>query len=290
MPPPSATATWRQRERNGAPTVGAAEAIEVARCLFTSVGLGEYPSLLLASLRKLAPFDIYSVTVFTPNAKPIMLDGNLEDFVPRRIIDNFLSGTYLLDAVFTACCSGVPPGLYRLSELAPDNYFSSDFYNSADFHPCVSDQAGSLAEEIVYMARPSGDIYLVLSLMRGNARSAFTDTEVNNLELVGPVVLTTLADHWRALIPQDIPCTTERATSRLDEAINSFANGKLSPREQTIVSLLLRGHSTLSVAYTLAIAEGTAKVHRRNIYDKLGISSQAQLFLMFCSHIISIWG
>ncbi|MEI9402543.1 helix-turn-helix transcriptional regulator [Mesorhizobium argentiipisi] len=269
--------------------IGASEAIAFANHLFTTVRHDEYPDRLVQSLRELAPFEIYSATIFMPNRHPILLHGNLDDFASAQVIETFLTATYLLDAVYTACCAAVEPGLYRLSDLAPDNYFSSDFYNSADFHPCVSDQAGSLAEEIVYMARPTEGLYVVLSLMRTNSVLPFSADEFSDLKLVAPVVLETMSHHWQAAVGKALESDANVAApvSTLDRAFATFANDKLSPREQTIVCLLLRGHSTLSVAHNLDIAEGTAKVHRRNIYDKLGISSQAQMFLMFCSHIIN---
>lgn len=266
--------------------LGAKDAIEFARTLFTHVGMAGYPTTLINALRAIAPFEIYTVTVFGINRTPIFLFGNLEQFVSPIVIEKFLAGTYLLDAVYSACCENVPPGLYRLSDLAPDNYFASDFYNSADFHPCVSEDAGSLAEEIVYMAKPLENIYLVVSLMRRKGLSAFAPEEFDNLKLVEPVVLETMVEHWHSTVSKAYQPETLTADSTMEKAFATFAKDKLSPREQTIVSLLLRGHSTLSVAHNLDIAEGTAKVHRRNIYDKLRITSQAELFLMFCSHVI----
>lgn len=282
----SETKNVRPENRDLVPTLKVSEAICIAHEILNSCGLASYIDTLLNSIKKIAPFDIYTTTIFRPNHKPIMLAGNLQDYVPRRTIENFLSVTYLLDAVYTACCSGVQPGLYRLSDLAPDNYFSSDFYNSADFHPCISNQVGSLAEEIVYMARPFDGVYLVLSLMRRKEFSIFTQEEFANLNALAPIVLDTMIKHWRLQIPNDATSSRNQTSSGLEEAFSTFATHKLSPREQTIVSLLLRGHSTLSIAYSLNIAEGTAKVHRRNIYEKLGISSQGQLFLKFFAHIL----
>lgn len=262
-------------------------AVAFARELYQSTGRHEYPAVLFSALRKVAPFDIYTVTVFSASARPFFLFGNLAEFVSSKVIDKFLSGTYLLDAVYTACCEGVAPGLYRLTELAPDNYFSSDFYNSSDFHPCVSDDAGSLAEEIVYMAKPTDDLYLVISLMRRKGDTPFDEAEFDNLKLLQDVVIETSVEHWKQSVSSSVAVDSS-SQSTLEKAVATFAKDKLSPREQTIVSLLLRGHSTLSVAHNLDIAEGTAKVHRRNIYDKLGITSQAEMFLMFCAHIINI--
>jgi DNA-binding CsgD family transcriptional regulator len=49
----------------------------------------------------------------------------------------------------------------------------------------------------------------------------------------------------------------------------------------TIVKLVLKGHSNLSLAAVLSLSPNTVKVHRRQIYSKLAISSQAELFRLF---------
>jgi DNA-binding NarL/FixJ family response regulator len=41
------------------------------------------------------------------------------------------------------------------------------------------------------------------------------------------------------------------------------------------------GHSTKSIARELGIAPGTVMVHKRNLFSKLGITSQYELFSRF---------
>jgi DNA-binding CsgD family transcriptional regulator len=67
----------------------------------------------------------------------------------------------------------------------------------------------------------------------------------------------------------------------MELAFERFGQAVLSPREQVVVQLILRGHSAHSIARSLAIAEGTVKNHRKSIYAKLGISSQQELFSQF---------
>ena len=55
----------------------------------------------------------------------------------------------------------------------------------------------------------------------------------------------------------------------------------LTPRETSIVEMVLRGHSSEAIALRLGISTGTVKVHRRNVYRKLGISSQTQLLSVY---------
>ena len=68
---------------------------------------------------------------------------------------------------------------------------------------------------------------------------------------------------------------------RLETAVEQFGGEILTRREREVVRLLLRGHSVKSTAGVLDLAPGTVKIHRRNIYAKLGISSQSQLFSRF---------
>ena len=69
------------------------------------------------------------------------------------------------------------------------------------------------------------------------------------------------------------------------QAYQQFGGKLLSEREREIVALVLQGHSTESIAGRLDISPGTVKIHRRNIYRKLGIGTQAGLFASFLRFI-----
>jgi DNA-binding CsgD family transcriptional regulator len=55
----------------------------------------------------------------------------------------------------------------------------------------------------------------------------------------------------------------------------------LSPREKDVLELMLRGYSTEVSAQRLNIARETLRRHRKNIYKKLDVSSQTDLFALF---------
>lgn len=62
---------------------------------------------------------------------------------------------------------------------------------------------------------------------------------------------------------------------------------ELSARERELVSLVLAGHPTATIAQRLGITVGTAKNHRRRIYDKLDITTERELFLQFFEHALA---
>ena len=60
---------------------------------------------------------------------------------------------------------------------------------------------------------------------------------------------------------------------------------ELSARERQLVGLILSGHPTARIAARMSITVGTAKNHRRRIYEKLDITTERELFLQYFDHL-----
>ncbi len=73
---------------------------------------------------------------------------------------------------------------------------------------------------------------------------------------------------------------------RIETAFRSIGEGVLTPRERQVVELTLRGHSADAIGKRLGISSGTVRIHRRNIYSKLRISSQGELFSEFINAML----
>ena len=52
-------------------------------------------------------------------------------------------------------------------------------------------------------------------------------------------------------------------------------------REREVVEFVLKGYSSDAIGKILEISPGTVRIHRKNIYAKLGINSQGALFSQF---------
>lgn len=100
------------------------------------------------------------------------------------------------------------------------------------------------------------------------------------------MVMSMARRHWEHLVPDgsDSQPADKPAAQYIEQAFETFAPSRLTQREQSIVSLILRGHSSISIGRILEIAEGTVKIHRKHIYAKLDISSQTELFNLFIKH------
>jgi DNA-binding CsgD family transcriptional regulator len=255
--------------------------------LINCVGTQPFMAELDKALQGVAPFQLTGAFAYSPTAKPQLLHNGMTSVFSPVVMERYLQATYLLDCVYTSCKAQTPAGLYRLRDLAPDAFFEGEYYNSPDVHPCISLESGTLAEEIVFLVPMQHDAYVAHSLMRHNGMKLFTPQEFNALKNLEPQVRAFLARHFQNVNPPNIE--TEQPVDQhfgLEPVFATFCKTELTARERAIVSYVLRGHSSQSIGNILNIAEGTVKNHRKHIYAKLKISSQAELFALFVRHAI----
>jgi DNA-binding CsgD family transcriptional regulator len=77
----------------------------------------------------------------------------------------------------------------------------------------------------------------------------------------------------------------EQPDTAMNAALDSFGADCLTKREREITRMILKGHSSKSIAKQLHISLGTVKVHRKNIHTKLDTSSNSDIFTLFLEHL-----
>jgi len=263
--------------------LGNAEWIALLSQCIDSIGTETFSSNLVTALKSITQID-YSVSfAYHQNEKPICL---LQTFSPAKrtiFVDDYLNGPYLLDPFFKACDRKVDTGLYRLRDIAPDRFYQSEYYRSYYV------QTG-LAEEICYIVYPVSGVAVAISLMRAGDSSRFSAREFKLLGSIVPIINSLAQRHWQDLHIRfdDQPSglkTSDNRTIIEDTVINALFGSRITPRETQVVAQVLEGHSSDAIARSLGISVGTVRIHRRNIYAKLQISSQQELFSIFFQKI-----
>ncbi len=200
-------------------------------------------------------------------------------------VDDYLKGPYLLDPFFKACGRKIDTGLYRLRDVAPDRFYQSEYYRSYYV------QTG-LAEEICYTFYLSNGVAVAISLMRSGDSSRFSALEFRLLNSVVPIINSLCQRHWH-----DLPNRFENESTGLEkresqtiieDTVGALFGKRITPRETQVVAQVLEGHSSESIARNLGISVGTVRIHRRNVYGKLQISSQQELFSIFFQKIKTV--
>jgi DNA-binding CsgD family transcriptional regulator len=224
-------------------------------------------------LRALVGFDYAVVFAYRGADRPADLFSTFDSEQYRIFVSLYQEGPYLLDPFYSAAT--LPrPGTWRMRELAPDRFFASEYYRSYYV------QTG-LSEEIGFFVPVDGGVTVVLSLMRSEKAGAFRPAEYDLLRKAYPLVAALVQSRWPALTSRFDSRNTSARRHNAGRTAPAWTNQKLTEREKAIIELVLQGHSSESIGLRLGAATGTVKVHRRNIYRKLGISSQTQLMSLY---------
>lgn len=231
-----------------------------------------FPDALVAAIRTLVPVESVLIGLEQREQAPTLL---YETGIPRhyreRIIRRYYSRGYLLDPFCLAVERGLPAGFYHLAEVAPDNFFSSEYYKTYYL-------AAGAVEDCYYILDLSPEAKVSISLYNGLTATPFTADQLARLRALEPMVGDLGYRHWR---PSLQASPVRSGGWHLPEAFQDFGRDWLTKREREVCHLLLRGHSAKSSARELAISPETIRMHRKNLYTKLGIGSQAELFALF---------
>ncbi|WP_260464123.1 helix-turn-helix transcriptional regulator [Burkholderia sp. Bp8963] len=177
-----------------------------------------------------------------------------------------------LDPFYIANREAPQSGLFRLSDVAPECFRDTDYYTRYFTHNVVED-------EVQYNARLDDTRTLCLSL---GSKQRFSPEQVALLDLMRPWVSALMRQRlgFEREPAEPAPARAAGARGRFELAMARLGT-PLTARELDVVRLILSGRSNKEVAGKLAISAETVKVHRRNIYGKLSINSQSELFSLF---------
>ncbi len=261
--------------------------LDVAK-LVQAIDTDQFPHVLQHICENAAPFDGTVIYAYNGDTPPIDLfhSGDSHE------LDDYQSRAYLLDPFYHAARSNIAAGLYHLKDLAPDHFFRSDYYHSYYSSTKIIDEIGIFVPLARDNTSPSNKTYIIVSLSREEGSARFRKKEVDRLSQIEPVIREAVIQHWKnpeilelTNIPKNgrydaLPVRVQKSTAKLDKP-------NLTNREAEVVSLILRGYSSVSISSLLEISVSTVKVHRKNIYAKMHISSQAELFSMFLPLLVN---
>jgi DNA-binding CsgD family transcriptional regulator len=195
-------------------------------------------------------------------------------------IDGFVNGAFLLDPFYRAAIDLRSSGLHRLSDLAPEGFKKTEYYRS--YFKCTG-----IKDEIGYIIHLSNNQFINISLGRLGLTQRFNRTQLGILKDIEPIIESICNLQWDSK-DKNISDKTNELPGQLDSALKYFGTAYLTDRETQVVQLFLHGHSTKSIAERLGISPETVKLHRKNSYAKLDVSSQAELFYLFIDSLASL--
>jgi len=250
--------------------------------MIAAIGTDSFARELSNTLKGIAHFDYTVIFGYLGAARPMDLFDDFPKHKRKVFVEDYQEGPYLLDPFFLACGNQVEPGLYRIRDLAPDRFFQGEYFRSYYART-------GLAEEIGFFIELPGKAIVVVSLMR--AEKAFSAKEFRQLGQFWPIVRAACQQHWRDLSASfgngDRTPSGSNLHQSVELAFMKFGEDQLTPRERQVVEFTLKGHSAEAVGRILEISPGTVRIHRRNVYSKLRIRSQGELFSRFIETLVT---
>ena len=245
--------------------------------LVPAVGTDDFPRQLVAMLKQLVRCDDATIIVYPGTDLPVIEYFEVPSGAENSTLDIYLKGAFLLDPFYLAASRDGVFGVFRLSELAPKDFRSSDYYKSWYRNCGYQDECG-------YLIQTHAEGFINISLGKNTARATFTKREIAVLQDIRPVVDMLCRQHWEDAVTRS-PGVNLRG--KLHAALTDFGCSLLTEREAQVINLVLHGHSTKTLAEKLSISMETVKLHRKHAYSKLEVSSQAELFYLFLDSLMS---
>lgn len=193
-----------------------------------------------------------------------------DERVFERLQSTYMAGAFRLSPFYGLHLKRADEGLYRLRDIAPDAFQRSRFYVEYFEQTTIIDEL----DFTVWL-----DAGLSLNLFLGRDRQSgrvFAPAEIAACRRIAPVVAELARAHWP--VPELAAQPVEATPAKLAAAAEERLEISLSPRQAQVALLILKGHSTLSIALTLGVSPQTVKVFRKQLYARCAISSQGELF------------
>lgn len=197
----------------------------------------------------------------------------LADDAKSHHVDIYEDGAYLIDPYYRAAIDDELEGVFGLKDVTPVGFEESEYFN-------LYYQQADLLDEICFIFKADHGVLVSISLARRQGTQKFSADDLALLKIIEPLVKSILLK-WSASLDNE----TVNLEQHLDGALKNFGSSLLTPKEREIVFLLLHGHSMKSVAERLNNSQETIKHHRKNIYSKLDIGSQSELFYLFIDSV-----
>lgn len=242
------------------------------------VGRPDFPQRIEEALKAVVDLDIVMIFAYSGAEKPVCLYHNIDPSRAATVIDAYISGPYLLDPFYRTATDPNAIGVRQLRKMAPDQFYNSEYFRQ---HYGLT----KIRDEVGIVCRPAGSMAIVLSFTRPMGSPAFGRRDLKIIHDSEPVIRLLIEKNWSNAQLITRAGVVSEPIDPMNSTLARMTGGVLTPREIEITSLILRGHSSAAIADALNIAEGTVKIHRKNIHQKLKISSQSELFSMFLFHL-----
>ncbi len=233
------------------------------------LGSADFYAALVDALSATLPVDYPQVWRYTDSQpEPSVLFHRLSGVQRKQQVDDYQAGLYRKDPYYQLTHNGdIEAGFSHWRAAADDA--SHTLHDGLD-----------VCDEVVFVTQIDSHTHIHLCLMRARQALPFSAAELALLNACSPMVTQLISQHVK-VVNRPKP----GVEAGVKQAVALFGRSLLTAREQDVLGLMLSGYSTRIAADKLGISTETLRRHRKNIYQKLDVSSQSEVFSLFINSL-----
>lgn len=241
-----------------------------------SLHTDQFASDLNHWLRGIANHDNTTILAYFLDQTPrLLMTDSITPDVHKHMKNVYLSGAYLLDPFYEVHRARKNGDLYRITDIAPDQFTRNQYF--VEYY-----QRTTMVDEIGFVIWPTSQMSIHVCLGRDvRSLQRFSKRERAAAKSVFPIVEALVASQWATVqfgSDPDKIVDTESVIQRMVRLVAKTHGINLTNRQAEVALLILQGHSSNSIGLRLGISPQTVKVFRKQLYKRCEVSSQAELF------------
>jgi len=256
--------------------------VEAIAAAIDQINSGSCPEHLVDAIGTLVKFDMAMSVVYSRHSKPFYVCDTFKTEKAKQGLSNYINNTYVLNPAYAAYCGKIKSGVYRIHELTSENSVNSDHYHSLKIKRMPNEELEYLTdcwphnmEEIFIAISLPADEMGEISLLRARSKGGFTESDIALLNTHLPLIEAIYRQYW---LKARCYASIDNTVPPMDYLLETVFDDQLSTRENQVAVLVLKGASGQEIADELGISLTTVKTHRKNLYLKLSITTQTELF------------
>lgn len=254
--------------------------------MIRAVDTPDYPRAAIRALNRLVPTDAAAMFVYSGDSVVHVIDDDLCHLVDSSFVASYRAVTYQFNPFFQHHRSGLISGIYTMGQLAKAQTLRRPRPGGAGLEIDDSEEIGyrtngfpKRCSELAIAVRISPTQTIQIALYR-SGRHGFYPSEMSSLKGLSETLSALYCRYW-----QQNKLNATQADSRILTALCGLPGYNLSIREQEVILLDLSGADASQIAGALGISETTIKTHRKRAFEKLGIRTKNELFVILLRNL-----
>jgi DNA-binding CsgD family transcriptional regulator len=255
--------------------LGSDEWLERLSQLVRAVGAKAFEQELVELLNLVLPVD--HCVVFTYSADGVghlFTHGKMPADTAQRLADDYVQQFHARDPLFSKLRDAGLPGFDRPVPLDLKSTYDPAYLNHFFDRNDLVDKASTIGRI------EHGAVLCNFYRMRDSGQ--YSGDDRLRLERVLPLATALISAHYQIVSHEKTATGVQRTRSLVHTIVGKRGPpfDRLTPREREVCERILLGYTSIGIGLDLDIALSSVLTYRKRAYEKLGISSQNQLFAL----------